>query len=99
MNHSVFKINVRSTRLPLATLKPAVGNDFHVAGGFGNASSAISIGKMTKRGPFLCMNSAAFFEFNGVIQPLTRERKYQTRFGSWKSTAPNSISAFKSARA
>jgi len=36
--------------------------------------------------------------FQGVRKPWTRERKYQTRLGSWNSTAANCMFGCKDAR-
>src|SRR5437016_12735322 len=79
-------------------LKPRVEKLFHVAGRFGNTFVTTVVGKMTKRAPSFSMNCAALAEFNGVIQPLIRDRKYHTKLGSWKSTAPNSISGRRYSR-
>src|SRR5205085_3137032 len=92
LHHSGFKTSARSTSLPLATLKPEVGKIFHVAGRSGKVFETAEVGRTTKRGPSFSMNCAALVEFKGDIQPLTRDRKYQTMLGSWNSTAPNSIS-------
>src|SRR5437764_15438818 len=51
-----------------------------------------------KRGPVPLMNSAARCLFSGVRKPWTRERKYQTRLGSWNSTAANCMFGCKDSR-
>src|SRR6266403_434916 len=90
--YSGFSTSVRSTRLPLAMLKPRVENIFQFSGYSAESVRAIEAGRTTKRGPELPINSAARRLFSGMRKPCTRLRKYQTRLGSWKSTEPNCMS-------
>src|SRR6266446_7669434 len=97
-NHSGFSTSVRSTDLPLATLKPRVEKDFQTCGRSAKSVSAAEVGTITKRGPGLDMKSTAFFLLSRVRKPCTRERKYQTRLGSSKSTDANCMFGCKCAR-
>src|SRR3977135_2304726 len=84
----VFRTSVRSTCFPFATLYPRVEKVFQFSGRFGKTSSSVFVDKTTKRGPDFSMNGFTVSRSSNVIQPFTRERKYQTRLGSLKSTAP-----------
>src|SRR5436190_19282341 len=90
-NHSDFSTSVRSTRFPLAMLRPLVENVCQLVGRFAKSVSARDVGKMTKREPGALMNSGARRLFSGVRKPFTRDRKYQTRLGSSNSTEANCI--------
>ena len=58
-------------RLPLAMLKPWVENIFQFSGCSAKSVPAIEVGRTTKRGPELCMKSAARRLFNGTRKPRT----------------------------
>src|ERR1044072_5516878 len=90
-NHSGFSTSVRSTNLPLATLKPRVEKIFQSRGGSAKSVTATDVGTITKRGPDLDMKSTAFFLLSRVRKPCTRERKYQTTLGSSNSTEANCV--------
>src|SRR6478735_5370812 len=96
--HSGFNTRVRSTRLPLVMLKPLTVNNCQLGGGLAKSSPAKGVGRMIKRGSGAFMNSAARRLFRGVRKPSTPERKYQTRLGSWNSTAANCMFGCKEAR-
>src|SRR6516162_1395729 len=85
-SHSVFSASVRSTRFPFAMLKPLTVENFQVCGALAKTAPATGVGRMIKRGPDAPINSVARRLFNGVRNPFTRERKYQTRLGSSNST-------------
>src|SRR5882724_2258247 len=90
-NHSGFSTSVRSTNLPLATLKPRVEEIFQSRGRSAKSVPAAAVGTMTKRGPDLDMKSTAFFLLSRVRKPCTRARKYQTTLGSSNSTEANCV--------
>src|SRR5215467_784921 len=90
-NYSGFSTSVRSTRLPFAMLKPLTVKNRQLVGGFAKSSPATGVGRTIKRGSGALMNSVLRRLFSGVRKPWTRERKYQTRLGSWNSTAANCI--------
>src|SRR6266496_6327885 len=96
-NHSDFSTSVRSTRFPLAMLKPLVENVCQLVGRFAKSVPATGVGKMTKRGPDALMNSGARRLFSGARKPFTRDRKYQTRLGSSNSTEANCMFGCKDA--
>src|SRR5947208_4993789 len=96
--HSDFNTSVRSTRLPFAILKPLTVKNRQLSGGLAKSSPATGVGRTIKRGLGAFMNSAARRLFSGVRKPSVRERKYQTRLGSWNSTAANCIFGCKDAR-
>src|ERR1051326_2095478 len=98
-DHCGFNTRTRSTGLPLARLNPRAENVFQSGGGAGKVLERDAVGTITKRGPDRSMNSAALFFVICVMKPWTRDRKYQTRLGSWYSIAPNSISGRRSPRA
>ena len=79
-------------------LKPLIVKNRQLAGGFAKSSPATGVGRTIKRGSGALMNSAARRLFSGVRKPWTRERKYQTRLGSWNSTAANCMFGCKDAR-
>src|SRR5262249_16701247 len=95
---SGFSTSVRSTRLPFATLKPLTVKKRQLTGGFAKISPATGVGRTIKRESGALMNSAARRLFSGVRKTLTRERKYQTRLGSWNSDAANCTFGCKDAR-
>src|SRR6266704_5296973 len=72
-------------------LKPCVENILQFSGWFGKNLLASEVGTMTKRGPVCAMKSAPRLVFSGVRKPFTRLLKYQTKLGSVKLTAPNSM--------
>src|SRR4051794_19050134 len=96
--HCGFNTRVRSTRLPFVMLKPLTVNNCQLGGGFAKSSPATGVGRTIKRGSGAFMNSDARRLFRGVRKPSTRDRKYQTRLGSWNSTAANCTFGCKEAR-
>src|SRR6266567_7367492 len=95
--HSGFSTSVRSTRFPFALLKPLVEKNLQCCGEFAKSVPATGVCRMIKRGPDMLMNSVARRLFNGVRNPFTRERKYQTRLGSSNSTEANCMFRCKEA--
>ena len=79
-------------------LKPLTVKNFQLSGGFPKSVPATDVGRIMKRGPDRLMNSAARALFNGVRNPFTRERKYQTRLGSSNATEANCMLGTKEAR-
>src|SRR5436190_21375602 len=98
-NHSGFSTSIRSTDLPLATLKPRVEKDFQSRGRSAKSVSAAEVATITKRGPALDMKSTAVLLLSRVRKPCTRQRKYQTTLGSSNSTEPNCMIGCKYAHA
>src|SRR5438876_931152 len=96
-SYSGFSTSVRSTRFPFAVLKPLVEKNFQCCGEFAKSVPATGVCRMIKRGPDMLMNSVARRLFNGVRNPFTRERKYQTRLGSSNSTEANCMFRCKEA--
>src|SRR5436309_1607685 len=97
-SYSGFSTSVRSTRFPFAVLKPLVEKNFQCCGEFTKSVPATGVGRMIKRGPDMLVNSVARRLFNGVRNPFTRERKYQTRLGSSNSTEANCMFRCKETR-
>src|SRR6266511_3541282 len=85
-SHSGFSTSVRSTRFPLAMLRPRVEEDFQAWGRFGKSVWTSEVGTITKCGHGLDMKSTAFFLLSRVIKLSTRLRKYQAALGSSNAT-------------
>src|SRR6266403_4425021 len=97
-SYSGFSTSVRSTRFPFAMFKPLVEKNFQCCGESAKSGPATDVGRMIKRGPDALMNSVARRLFNGVRNPFTRARKYQTRLGSSNSTEANCMFGVNEAR-
>src|ERR1044071_6509377 len=95
---SVFTASARSTGFPFARLKPLIEKNFQSCAEFRKSVTATDVVRMIKRVKAALMNSVAWRLFNGVRNPLPRERKYQTRLGSSNAAEANFMFGSKAPR-